>query len=184
MQNMKTIFVSLTVMLVSCASVMSQYNYSFNTAIVKFPVSANIQKKPDIYAKDAIREFKMQTKECSKADERKLTKITQKARPFSNWAGVHQAYSQFAQCDDGFYAEKFSNEVIYLLASKWNQLNALNTIVSKDKKFEEFVISHIDATGDDVELQKVLENSKGKCQKSLSALCSKINNAASAALQP
>jgi len=60
-------------------------------------------------------------------------------------------------------AEGFSDDVAQLLSKQWTNLDALSRLTAADKRFERFVLRHVDATLSDDELKAIAENSTLRC---------------------
>jgi hypothetical protein len=92
----------------------------------------------------------------------------------NNWHNLYLAYSQFGHCDDGAVGEGFSAAISRLLVDQWPKLNELSAYAMNDRKFENFVIRHIDETVTTEDLLKINENAKSECPSSAVNLCNKI----------
>lgn len=100
-----------------------------------------------------------------------------------DWTGVHSFYSHLQQCDDGSISEGISATVVNLLAHQWGTSGQLKKIADKDKTFESWVLSHIDTTVDDRDLEIIVKNAKRKCSEGDGYFCEKIEDAVNQALQ-
>ena len=96
------------------------------------------------------------------------------ATEFKDWDGAYTAFKKYAECDDGFIAEGFSDSVVQLLANRWDQLPALQALAGKDLKFEEFVIRHIDESTDYDQIKQIRASATTSCPKGAGVLCKKI----------
>lgn len=114
-------------------------------------------------------------KACTKDEAQKSEVIASK---LSSWAEIHDAYLNYAHCDDGAIGEGFTQSVVHLLASNWTSMATLQRFTKKDAKFEEFVVKHIDASADPEELKVVANLAKKRCSASANVLCRKIEKAA------
>ena len=103
---------------------------------------------------------------------------------FKDWQTFYGFYSKYISCgDDGIVGEGYSDSVVKLLANQWIQIETLEGIIKKHPDFREFVLSHIDATTDADDLDKVISLSDKKCPASEQALCKDIYYKATAARQ-
>lgn len=100
-----------------------------------------------------------------------------------DWTGVHSFYSHLQQCDDSSISEGISATVVNLLAHQWGTSGQLEKIADNDKTFESWVLSHIDTTVDDRDLEIIVKNAKRKCSEGDGNFCEKIEDAAYQALQ-
>lgn len=116
---------------------------------------------------------------CSKADAAEAERTVSN---LDSWQKVYKSFIRFGCCDDGAIAEGYSESVVHLLSSQWEQLEELNKTVLSDSDFLSFVIRHVDASADESELKEVLDNSNKHCPKSAENLCSAIEIVARKAL--
>jgi hypothetical protein len=117
---------------------------------------------------------------CTKAQEIEADRSISKAH---RWEDIYDSFRKFQHCDDGYIAEGYSNLIVKTLSHRWEQINVLVKIVSKDKDFYDFVIRHIDATTDKTELEMIISNSNKCSSKITVAICAEIKNAANKALK-
>jgi hypothetical protein len=97
------------------------------------------------------------------------------------WEQVYGSFKRYSACDDGVIAEGYSDAVVKMLADRWQQLPTLRTLIDRDERFGKFVFMHIDATTDDHDLDRVLENASRHCPQADGQLCSTIKRRAVAA---
>jgi len=110
-----------------------------------------------------------ETKPCSQKEAIQAEGATDGLK---TWNSVYRFYKQFAQCDDGGIAEGVSDAVAKLLANHWDSISEFVKLASNDKKFEKFVIRHVDETidwGHDAPL--INENARLRCPSSSAQLC-------------
>jgi len=93
----------------------------------------------------------------------------------STWDAVNQAFSDYGQCDEGSISEGISGAVVSLLANNWDELPDLTKIISKNPKFEGWVLNHINTTVDDNDLDKIIKNSDENCPEGNEVFCKKLN---------
>lgn len=108
--------------------------------------------------------------QCSTSEARAAEDVVGK---LETWAAVHDAYQQFSHCDDGSIGEGFSESITLLLASRRSQFDELNRFAKHDKKFEAFVLRHIDATVPNERLDIVRRNALRECRGG-EKICKKI----------
>lgn len=110
-------------------------------------------------------------KDCSPQEARLAEEGVDRLR---SWADIHQAFKQFAHCDDGSIAEGYSEAVVERLATRWQTLSELNALVSANPEFGDFVIRHIDGSARWNSSQVAAQNAQTRCPKAAEALCSRI----------
>ena len=76
-----------------------------------------------------------------------------------------------------------ADAIVKLLAHRWQDLPRLASHVSKDGRFHDFVLKHIDATADDDELKTTSKHAQLDCPKGLKSLCGEIKAAADSAIE-
>ena len=98
--------------------------------------------------------------------------------------GLHSFYQKNGQakCDDGAYAQGYSDRTLKILAESQSFLE-LAKVCQKDKAFCRFILNHIDATGDSVDLEKIMKHTKDCKSSTQSKLCKDISRRAAAALK-
>jgi hypothetical protein len=110
-------------------------------------------------------------KDCSPQEARMAEEGVDRLR---SWADLHQAFTQFAHCDDGAVAEGYSDTVVEMLANRWPTLLQLNALVSTNPEFGDFVIRHIDVSARWSSSEVAAQNAQTSCPKAAAALCSRI----------
>jgi hypothetical protein len=91
----------------------------------------------------------------------------------NTWKDMLRIYKTYG-CDDGVYAEGYSDHVTRSLAKHWDRLGELTSIIKKAPFFEDIVLQHIDATADPHNLKVILKNARTLCPPSNTNLCKKI----------
>lgn len=99
-----------------------------------------------------------------------------------SWSELQKWFANYPGYDDGYYAEGVSEFVTATLAKEWKTINSLNAEIMKNPNFEQRVLMHIDATADEQNLIKIIENAKTKCPAKLQSLCKKIEKNAKMAV--
>jgi hypothetical protein len=121
-----------------------------------------------------------QERSCTKTEameaERSVSRL-------NNWEDIYKSFKKFRHCDDGAIAEGYSNSVVRMLARRWNRLEELIKLASTDKEFFAFVVRHIDATADKIELNMIIVNTSKDCPESATIMCSTIESAARKAIR-
>jgi hypothetical protein len=74
-----------------------------------------------------------------------------------SWPQLSQHYRE-GICDDGYFAEGYSDLVVRLLANQWREFGALMAIAAKRPEFYGWVLRHIDETAAQDDLRRVLSN--------------------------
>lgn len=110
-------------------------------------------------------------KACTEAEE---MQALDEADRLSDWDAVYRSFIRFAHCDDGDIAEGYSDTVGRLLASDWKHIATLAKLVASNKKFESFVLRHINETLPIEELRAIAINAGKSCPAGQTALCRKI----------
>jgi CDP-glycerol glycerophosphotransferase (TagB/SpsB family) len=111
------------------------------------------------------------SKSCTKQDAIESEKLAANAK---NWAQLYRLYQRYHQCDDGAIAEGFSESISVILSEKWDQNDKLLRITQKDKKFEIFILKHIDETVPSDRIQTINKLASDSCSRSAKALCNGI----------
>ncbi len=112
--------------------------------------------------------------ECSK-DEAMQAEAT--AAQLKSWNEVYGSYKKYSHCDDGAIAEGYSESMSQMFANHWDQFGDFEKLIKTDKKFENFVIKHIDQTIAKENAVKIAENARKHCAKKSKQLCKKIESA-------
>jgi len=92
----------------------------------------------------------------------------------SDWDHVHNAFKRFGHCDDGALADGFSAAVAELLTTQWETVERLSRVVERDRKFERFVLRHVDELMSPAEARVIVTNSRTKCPARARALCRQL----------
>ena len=119
---------------------------------------------------------KDEPKPCTKQEAMQAEESTDH---LEGWSEVYQSFTRFSQCDDGGIAEGYSDAIGKLLADKWDQFPDLVKLATKDKRFQSFVLRHVDETIPDDMLKKVGQNARDECPTNAGGLCKLIIRATS-----
>jgi hypothetical protein len=110
-----------------------------------------------------------QTKSCTEKDAKDALNLPDNYR---DWNAAYRSFQRFGQCDDGAIAEGFSEAIAQLLAKDWKKhVDALIRLATNDKKFERFVLRHVDETLSDDELRTIAENARLYCPNGEKPFC-------------
>ena len=94
-----------------------------------------------------------------------------------SWEYLHRFYlglvKRFPECDDGVRSQRLSAEVMYLLAYYWNEFDQFLNAVRPDNDFANFMLAHIDSSGERKYLEQIVTNTRERCSKTAEPLCSK-----------
>jgi hypothetical protein len=82
------------------------------------------------------------------------------ARSNVSWEELSQHQRTAGECDDGYFAEAYSELVVRLLAYRWDDFPAFAAAAKARPAFYEWVIKHIDETASPDDLAKVVSNAK------------------------
>lgn len=93
------------------------------------------------------------------------------ASTLKTWEEVFRSYERYRSCDDGAISEGYSNSVATLLASKWNQVRDLVSLIKTDQAFEAFVLRHIDDTMTRNQDVMIRRNIHKKCPEVAAQFC-------------
>jgi hypothetical protein len=115
---------------------------------------------------------------CTEAEAKQALDQTDQLK---GWDAVHRSFVHFAHCDDGAIAEGYSDTVGRLLARDWKHIGDLAKLVATDKKFESFVLRHIDETLPSDTLKTIANNAQKSCHADQTTLCEKILQSARSA---
>ncbi len=91
-----------------------------------------------------------------------------------DWEEIHASYVRFRHCDDGAIAEGYSESITRLLTDRWETLPRLQSLTSRDKNFEAFVIRHLDQTMSRNRYEIILHNARNRCPVGASAMCATL----------
>jgi len=117
-------------------------------------------------------------KACTTPEEKQAL---DEADTLKDWESIHRSFIHYAQCDDGAIAEGYSDSIGRLLSRDWKDLRALAKLGATDKKFEGFVLRHIDETLSSDVLKTIASNAEQSCPADQTTLCKKISLSARAA---
>ena len=90
----------------------------------------------------------------------------------------YQSYVRFGHCDDGSIAEGYSVSVVRLLTKNWSEFERLSQLTDSSKKFERFILRHIDETMSREDQQAILRNVHDRCPQQAKRLCTLMEKAA------
>jgi hypothetical protein len=93
-------------------------------------------------------------RKCTVDDEKSALNML--SPPQKTWRNLHELHKKYSHCDDGSIGEGFSENVVFLLANYWSDLEELSYISKKDHKFKIFVIKHIDESVNRTDLESIL----------------------------
>ena len=96
------------------------------------------------------------------------------ASTLESWPAVFKSFHQYGHCDDAAIAEGYSETVSRLLAEDWKALRVLRIYAARHKRFERFVLRHIDGTWTSERVNIVKENAKHRCSNRDQRLCQQI----------
>lgn len=91
-----------------------------------------------------------------------------------DWASVYRSFTKYSHCDDAAISEGYSSSVANLLARNWQQFEILYRLTSKNRRFEYFLLRHIDQTWSIDDAGLVTVNAREHCPPKTLKLCRKI----------
>lgn len=101
-------------------------------------------------------------------------KADTEASSLKDWKALYLSFKKFSHCDDSAVGEGYSAATGRLLSTDWDQIHELVLLTSSNKKFEEFVMFHIDATIPADDLHKIVQDASLNCPLSSKHLCLRI----------
>ena len=116
---------------------------------------------------------------CSKEETINAEAAASDAR---DWDALYDAFHRFSHCEDRAVAAGFTHSVVWMLASRWDDLHDLEHLAEANRRFRAFVLRHIDATADEVDLRRIIARTT-KCPGHARPLCREIDRRARAALR-
>jgi len=96
---------------------------------------------------------------------------------------LYRSFGLFKSCDDGAYAEGYSESVARILVDRWTTLPRLCFLGTKNGAFRKFVLKHVDGTLDTKDIETIKTNAKTRCPHGLQSLCADLEKQANAALK-
>lgn len=122
-----------------------------------------------------------EARECSLEEQQWLDK---ELPLLNSWQRIHASFTRnVPECDDGFFAEGYTEAVVKMLSVRWPSISELKALKSKDPKFFAFVLKHIDSSADGNDLKQIRANAQQRCAPENRDLCSVLENAAERAIQ-
>lgn len=121
-----------------------------------------------------------QHRECTTTEAQRADS---EADTLKSWETLYKSYKRYGHCDDGAIAEGYSESVARILVDHWNTLSQLAPHANKDAKFLRFVLSHVNATLDANDLEKIKANATKRCPLGLKATCVQLRRHAESALK-
>ena len=100
----------------------------------------------------------------------------------TSWEELYRQFRRYGHCDDGVIAERFSDAIVRMLATRWWGLPDLVPLLRHDRLFADFVLRHIDATADEDDLMLAAEQARGACPTDAEKWCRRMASAARRAL--
>jgi hypothetical protein len=101
----------------------------------------------------------------------------------NSWDELYKSFGLFKSCDDGAYAEGYSESVARILVDRWPTLPRLSSLGTRDSAFLKFVLKHVDGTLNGDEIATIRSNARKRCPRGLRSLCADLEKQASAALK-
>ncbi len=81
-----------------------------------------------------------QAKDCNSTES--FSCFFKEIKIISSWEELKDLYKKYKECDDGVYAEGFSDRIDWLFQNKY--LEFFKTEVYQDKEFYKFIKRHVD----------------------------------------
>jgi hypothetical protein len=102
----------------------------------------------------------------------------QQADTLRSWDALFNSYKSYSQCDDGAIGEGYSESVARILADHWSTLPRFSELASEKPAFRRFVIKHVDATLNKVDLETIKKNAADHCTPKLRDTCKDLTDQA------
>ena len=100
-----------------------------------------------------------------------------------SWSQLSQHQKTGVACDDGYFAEGYSDLVVRLLANEWKDFNAFVAVARIRPEFYSWAVKHIDETASPEDLKKVISNASScRADRRLGRFCRDVYSAAEQAL--
>jgi hypothetical protein len=93
-----------------------------------------------------------------------------------DWGAVYASFTRFAHCNQGAIGEGYSDTIVRLLTRQWGEFADLHRPTAKNKRFERFVLGHIDALMTREDLRLIAENAGSRCPSQAKRLCRVIED--------
>ena|SRR5581483_9214472 len=100
-----------------------------------------------------------------------------------SWQALYSSFRLYHNCDDGIFAEAYSDSIARLLVDHWGRFRQFALLSQKDSRFRRFVLRHIDSTLDDDDLRTIGKNPRSRCLNGQHELCNDVRKQANLALQ-
>jgi hypothetical protein len=94
-----------------------------------------------------------------------------------DWDAVYRYFKELGHCDSGAIAELSDDSIIRLLLKDWSHFDVYSHLAANDKRFERFVLRHIDELASREELEGIARNAKSLCPQGQSSVCQEIESA-------
>lgn len=96
------------------------------------------------------------------------------ANTLKDWDSVYRSFRRFEHCDDGAISEGYSDTIGRQLAHDWEHFLRLNEICSSDKRFERFILKHVNSTMRANVWEIIINNTRLRCPSKAERLCKVI----------
>ena len=94
-----------------------------------------------------------------------------------SWEQIYDSFHKFgARCDDGIFGEGYSDAVVQQFAYRWSDLSSLKPLIERDLKFDKWVLAHINATTDCVDVARLQNHASTDCPGDLQGICREISD--------
>jgi hypothetical protein len=98
------------------------------------------------------------------------------------WPALLAMVAAHPGCDDGYFAEGYSDFVCRVLGKRWQEA-PLVARSFRSPKIREFALRHLDSTCDSDDLLAAQRNAREACPRGLRATCKAIEKATATALR-
>ena len=91
-----------------------------------------------------------------------------------SWLSLYKSFNSFEHCDDGAIAEGYSEAVARLFTLEWRSFHVMRTYVRKNKRFEKFLLRHIDGSWSIKQVEIVTKYAQQRCSHQDRQFCAQI----------
>ena len=119
----------------------------------------------------------VQAKECSPDDALAAEKAVDS---LSSWPTVLLAYQRYGHCDQGPIAESFTDKIVHLLATRWDDYHKFKASMGYEPGFGDFIARHVNSSADADDLKRVVFLAESACPPNVKLGCLQIARAANA----
>lgn len=117
---------------------------------------------------------------CTEAE---TNRAEAEAENLRSWDALYRFYKLYERCNDADAGEGYSESVARILVDHWNTLPRLAKLAASDSGFRRFVLSHVNATLDMKDVERIREKAKAACPDRMHSFCADLKREADAAIE-